>query len=155
MAEIQLTKEIIDFINTPGNIKALASISKDGELHVVYKGSLKATDDGFLVYDEVIENSQTNKNVLNSLWFNKEVAINILSPDKRSIQIKGIPVKSLVHGAVFEEHYRAIQERSKDNDLGAVYFIKPTKIIEESFNIQKEYYEKDEPLYIHLDRFTD
>ncbi len=152
---IKIQDDIKQIINSRESLKALATIGKDGKPHLVFKGSISINDEGFIVYDEVIENSQTNKNVLYSLWFKKEVAINILSPEKKSYQIKGIPVKTLINGSEYEKHYVAIQERHKDTDLGAVYFIEPTEIIDESFLVQKAKYEAEEPLYIHLDRLVD
>lgn len=152
---IKITEELKQIINNPGTLKVLASISKEGKLHVVFKGSISINDEGYIVYDEIIENSVTNKNVLYSLWFNKEVAINILSSDKKSYQIKGIPVKAFVNGSLYEEHYRKIEERNKDNDLATVYFIEPTEVIEESFLVQREKYAAEEPLYKHLDKLVD
>ena len=113
-----------------------------------------ATDDGWLKYWELLESSQTNKNVTYALWFDKEIAINIITEDRKSYQIKGIPRKNLNAGREYEENYIKAQERNKDNDLAAVYYIEPTYVKEESYSVRLEEEREKHPLYMHLDRIA-
>lgn len=149
-----ITEEIKNIINSPDTLKVLATVGKDGNVHVVFKGSIFVDEDGYIVYDEILEYSVTNRNVLYSLWFNKEVAINVLTQDKKSYQIKGIPEKAFVSGSFYEKHYAKIQQKNKDNDLATVYLIKPTEVIDQNFAVKKSEYEEAEPLYKHLDRLV-
>ena len=105
------------------------------------------------MYLERLEGSKTNKHMTYSLWFNKMVAINILSKDKSSIQIKGIPEKMLVAGSVFEKYYTSINEQDS-GDLAAVYYIKIKEIIDESYEIREQEHTKEFPLYMHIDRLA-
>lgn len=147
-----LNEKVVDAINDPKSIKVLASVDRHGVIHNVCKGSVLATDDGWLKYWELLESSQTNKNVTYALWFDKEIAINVITEDRRSYQIKGIPRKNLNAGREYEENYIKAQEKNKDNDLAAVYYIEPTYVKEESYSVRLEEEREKHPLYMHLDR---
>ncbi|MBR6222928.1 MAG: hypothetical protein IKQ71_05785 [Lachnospiraceae bacterium] len=153
MAE-EITKEIIDAIEDPESIKVLATIDRHGVPHVVAKGTISVTEDGQIRYYELLESSQTNKNVTYALWFDRQVAINIITKDKKSYQIKGIPRRSLVAGKEYEKAYVTVLERSADNDLAAVYFIEPVSVVEESYPVRLKEENEKHPLYIHIDRLA-
>ena len=84
----QLSKEIIDAINNPDSIKVVATISKEGIPHVTPKGSLTVDENGRIRFLELLEKSQTQKNLVYSIWFDKYIAINIITPDRKSYLIK-------------------------------------------------------------------
>lgn len=151
---IALSQEIKDAINHPKSIKVIASKDRHGEVHVVAKGSLFVTEDGQLGFYELLESSQNNKNLTYSLWFEQKVAINVITEDRRSYQIKGIPVKSLVFGHAFEEYYKSVVDKDPENDLAAVYFIAPLEVKEESYKVRRDEENKKHPLYLHLDRIA-
>lgn len=151
---IELTQEVKDAIADPESIKVLASVDRHGEVHVVAKGSISVTEDGQIRYWELLESSQTNKNVTYALWFSKNVAINIITKDRKSYQIKGIPKRCLVAGHEYEEAYVVAQQRNEKNDLAAVYFIEPVKVQEESYLVRLAEENEKHPLYIHLDRLA-
>lgn len=151
---ITLSQEIIDAIKNPDSIKVIASKDRHGDVHVVAKGSLSITEDGQIFFFELLEGSQNNKNMTYSLWFDKKVAINIITPDHKSYQIKGIPVKCLVAGSEFETYYKTVVEGNPDNDLAAVYFIDPVEEKEESYFVRREEHSQRHPLYLHLDRLA-
>lgn len=151
---VQLSKEIRDAIEDKDSIKLIATISRQGEPHVVAKGSLTVTEDGKLRYRELLEGSQTNKNVTYALWFNKTVAVNVITKEQKSYQIKGIPRKSLIAGHEYEKAYVAAQEINKNNDLAAVYYIEPTEVIDESYPVRLKEENEKHPLYIHIDRLA-
>lgn len=151
---IALSQEIKDAIHDPKSIKVVASKDRYGEVHVVAKGSLFVTDEGQLAFLELLESSQNNKNFTYSLWFDQKVAVNIITEDRRSYEIKGIPVKSLVFGHEFEAHYKRVVEKDPDNDLAAVYFIEPIAVKEESYKVRRTEENKKHPLYLHLDRIA-
>lgn len=85
MADI-LTSEVRELLVQPGTLKSIATVGKDGIPHIVYKGSLHAEGDK-LVFDEILESSQNNKNLVYSHWFGKKVAVNILGSDKTSYEV--------------------------------------------------------------------
>lgn len=151
---IKLSQEIIEAIKNPDSIKVIASKDRHGDVHVVAKGSLSVAENGQIYFLELLEGSQNNKNLTYSLWFDQKVAINIITPDRKSYQIKGIPVKCLVAGSEFESYYRSVVEKNADNDLAAVYFIDPIEEKEESYIKRREEHSKRHPLYLHLDRIA-
>jgi len=132
--------------------KALASIGRDGKLHVTYKGSLTAAD-GNIQFYELIETSQTNKNLIYSLWFGKEVAINVVN-GKTSFLIRGVPIRAIVSGKEFEEAYNHVKNTfGTDYDLSTVWIIKPTYESEETFSVRQAEERENYPLIGHLDRY--
>jgi hypothetical protein len=151
---VELSEEIRNAFADPASVKVLASISREGIPHVVPKGSLSVTEDGQIEYLELLESSTTNRNLIYSLWFEKEVAITVVTKERKAYQIKGIPVKTLVSGGEYEKAYIRAQERNKENDLAAVYYIEPVEVVEESYLKRKEEEEKKHPLYIHIDRLA-
>jgi hypothetical protein len=147
---IKLDETVKALLENTGAVKVLASIDKNGMPHVTFKDSIRLNSGGNLEYDEIIESSQTNKNLVFSIWFNKQVAINVLGPDKTSFQIKGIPVKALIYGKKFEERYNKLKAE-KGLDLSTIWIIEPHIIIEETFAARRAYEDARHPLLRHLD----
>lgn len=151
---VLINQEVFEAINNPDSIKVLASVDRHGRVHVVPKASITVSEDGRIKYWELIESSQTNKNVTYALWFNKEIAINVITSDKKSYQIKGIPKENLNAGREYEENYIAAQKKNSQNDLAAVYYIEPTEVIYETYSKRLLDETEKHPLYIHLDRLA-
>lgn len=150
---VELQREVIELLNRPDSIKVLATTDKEGNPHVVFKGSIRAEENGYITYYELIETSQTNKNMVNSIWFNRQVAVNVFG-NGVSYQIKGIPYRAIIAGQEFEEAYKRVRARSEDGDLSAVWLIEPQQVIEESFRKRKAEEEEAHPILKHLDRLV-
>ena len=151
---INLKDEIKEAICDRESLKILASISKEGIVHAVPKGSIEVDTDGNIRYLELLESSVTNRNLIYSLWFEKAVSITVVTKEKKSWQIKGFPVKTLVFGREFEEAYVRVQERDENMDLAAVYIIVPTEVKEQTYDVRRVEEETKHPLYIHIDRLA-
>jgi len=151
---IELNQTIRDLFSDPNSLKVLASTDAEGIPHLAFKNSLQINDEGKIVFLEIIESSQTNKNLVSSIWFNRKIAINILAQDKRSYQIKGTPIKAIISGQVFEKYYLDVREKFGDIDLSTVWIIEPEELREETFSVRREIEEKEHPLLRHLDRLT-
>ena len=151
MSNNLLSKEIENAVNEPESLKCMASVSADGELHLVYKQSLHVNEDGNLEFYEYIESSQNNKNMVNSIWFDQPVVVNVLTADKRSFEIKGIAKQALIAGAKFERIYRQEIEKGRE-DLSTVWIIEIQKISEKT--LKKRIVEETEkhPHFRHLDQ---
>jgi hypothetical protein len=95
-----------------------------------------------------------------SLWFKKFVSINILSAgttdsERKSYQIKGIPVKAIVCGKEFEQNYRMVRKHlGADADLSTIWIVEPHEIREETASIRRQIERTDYPLIGHLDRYV-
>ena len=157
---LSLDAEIISLINDANTIKVVATTDKNGIVHMVFKGSVSINQDGNIQFLELNETSQTNKNMIYSLWFKKLVSINILSADvtgseRKSYQIKGIPVKAVICGKEFEKNYTIVRERlGPDADLSAIWVIEPQEIREETASIRRQVERREYPLIGHLDRYA-
>ena len=150
----KLSKKVVEAINDVESLKSIATVDKNGVPHVVYKGSLHLDNDGNLVFYDIIESSQINKNLVYAIWFNRKVAINILSKDRKSYLIIGTPKQSVTSGRAFEEVYKKLQEKRPDGDLNAIWTIIPESEKEETFSVRVEESAREFPILGHLDRFA-
>ncbi len=150
----KLEKETIELITGEKAVKVLATTDKNGEPHVVFKGSINIDSEGNLIFLELLESSRTNSNLVYSIWFKKKVAVSVKSEDGRSVQIKGTPVKCHITGPVFEHYYKFIRQSIEDADLAAVWIIEPEEVREETYKVRKAEEEKNHPLLLHLDRLA-
>jgi hypothetical protein len=152
---LRINGKIAGLFNDPAAVKAIATTDKDGAVHVVYKGSFSINPEGNIQFYELNETSLNNKNLIYSLWFKRQIAINILSPDHTSYQIKGIPVRAIISGKEFENAYVSIQARlGADADISTIWVIKPTEIREETYSVRQKIERTKYPLIGHLDRFV-
>lgn len=138
-------------INDPSSVKAVSSINAEGELHVVYKQTLHVLKDGTLELYEIIESSQNNKNFVNAIWFDRPVAINILTTDGHSLEIKGKVTRAHVAGAYFEKVYADLIGEGY-YDLSTIWQIKPLLAEEKTLAKRAEEEEQAHPHFRHLDR---
>ncbi|HEX9022889.1 MAG TPA: pyridoxamine 5'-phosphate oxidase family protein [Geobacteraceae bacterium] len=150
----KLSAEIIDLLGDSETTKVLATLDADGFPHAVVKQSLQPGEDGEIIYLELLESSQTNRNLVRSIWFNQKVAIALKGKDGRSWQVKGRPVRTHITGPLFQRHYTEIRERLGDVDLAAVWVIEPEEVIEESFAARRSEEERKHPVFTHLDRLA-
>ncbi|MBR1866854.1 MAG: pyridoxamine 5'-phosphate oxidase family protein [Lachnospiraceae bacterium] len=146
---VEISRELQEILNDPQSIKVLATTDPEGRPHVVFKGSLHVNEDGYLEYLEFIESSQTNKNMVHSIWFHKTVAINV-KHEKQSFQIEAVPYRALIAGKEFEKRYNQVR-REKGIDLSTVWLMEPLEIVEETFEKRRLEEEKAHPILKHLD----
>jgi len=151
---ITLEKEVAELLAEKNTVKILATTDDKGIPHAVVKQSLHLGEDGNLVYLELLESSQTNKNMVRSIWFKRQVAVALKGKDGLSYQIKGKPLKAIISGKVFQEHYSRIREKLGDVDLATVWIIEPEEVINESYPIRKAQEEARHPYFKHLDQIA-
>ncbi len=152
---IEINEELKTILNEPSSIKMLASLDEKGNINLVAKGSLRLSEDETeLIYYELIEASRTNKNLTGSLWFNRQVAVNVVSKNGISYQLHGSPIRAVIAGKEFEEAYKHVIARNSDNDLAVVYHIRIDSIKNESYPIRLAEEQKKHPLYVHLDKLA-
>lgn len=140
-------------INEEKTIKVIATEGKDNVLHVVFKSSIHAREDGLLEFYELIESSQNNKNLVYSIWHDKEVKISILTKNKESYEIGGTVKRAIVAGAEFEKAYQKVIEDGY-KDLSTVWLITPKTIKDTSLIKRADEEEKLHPVFTHLDRLA-
>jgi len=151
---IQLNEEVIGLLVDKETVKILATTDEQGTPHTVIKQSIHLGEDGNLVYLELLESSQTNKNMTRSIWFKRKVAITLNGKDGRSYQIKGRPIRAIISGPLFQETYINTRERLGDVDLAAIWIIEPEEVRNESFFVRQAEEESIRPYFKHLDRLA-
>ncbi len=150
---IRLSEEIKKLLDDSETRKVLTTTDRAGNPHVVFKGSLRVNEDGYLEYLELIESSQTNRNMVSSIWFRRFVSVAVLNGEV-SYQIKGIPYRAIISGREFEQAYQWTQAHLGSIDLSAVWLIEPIEIREESFEKRRTEEEEKHPILKHLDRLV-
>jgi hypothetical protein len=150
----KLAAEIVELLDNPDTVKVLATVDGQGNPHAVIKKSLHSADDGTVHCLEILEASNTAKNVTSALWFERRVAILLFGKDGRQVQIKGKPLKYHISGPLFLRHYSAVRERLGDVDLAGVWVINPEEVIDESFTARQARHSAEHPVFIHLDRIA-
>jgi predicted pyridoxine 5'-phosphate oxidase superfamily flavin-nucleotide-binding protein len=152
---IKLNEEVIEAINNPLSVKVIATISKEGIPNVTPKGSISVDENGRIRLLELLEKSQTQKNLVYSIWFDKYVAINIVTPERKSYQIKGKIYKTINSGREFQEAYVAVQKKlGYDIDLSAIWLIDAEQVSEQTFIAKREELETKYPYELHVDRLA-
>jgi hypothetical protein len=149
-----LSKEIMALFSNNDSTKVLATVNSQGFPHAATKPFIKVNDDGNLLYLELVESSNTQKNLVSSIWFNQKVSISVSDTSGKSWQIKGRPVKTLITGPVFQYHYSDVREQLGDVDLSAVWVIEPEEVVNENIFVRHAEEEKAHPLFRHLDRLA-
>ncbi|MDR1684992.1 MAG: hypothetical protein LBR82_00865 [Desulfovibrio sp.] len=153
---IRLSEDLRTALRDPASLKVIAGVNRAGEPHVVFKEAISMDSEGRnLQCLELLETSQTNRNLTHSLWFQRKIAVNVLHPKGRSWQIKGLPVKVHISGPLFEEQYIAVRNRlGPEADLSAVWIIEPLEEKEQTYLVRLREERLHYPLVGHLDRFT-
>lgn len=150
---ISLERDLVQLLNDRSSVKVLATVDEDGTPRVVVKGSLHVDDDGNVVLLEGSEYSQTQRNLVRAIWFDRRVAINVKGADGRSFHVVGRPRRAVVSGPVFERHYLELRARLGDVDLSTVWIIEPERV-EEKGRPARERAEADRLPLLHLDRIA-
>ena len=151
---IRLNDEAAALLRDAQTTKFLSTLGPDGTIHGVFKEFVEVEEDGNILLLELLESSITNRNLVNSLWFKKQVSIAARSAGGTSWQIKGIPIRCLITGPKFEKYYALARTLFGDVDLSSVWIIEPVEARNETFTVRKEEEEAKHPLFVHLDRLA-
>ncbi|MNM26504.1 hypothetical protein D3C81_369680 [compost metagenome] len=150
---IQLNDDIRGLLLNPSILKVLTTTDAEGELHVLSDSSITLDSDGQIIYLERIETSQSNSNLVSSLWFKRLVALYVTNGDDAYL-IKGYPIRSIISGPQFKQYYKETLARNPDDDLSTVWIIEPDEIVNESYEFRKKKERTEHPLIMHLDRLA-
>ncbi len=129
-----ITPELTEIINDPGTIKLLTTTSEDGKPHPARKQSLTALENGTLAYMELLETSQTMKNMVWSVWWQKEVSILIINDAKNCCcEIKGVPYRLHHQGSLWDTFLDQIWKIIPTANPAGVWEINPKQVIDQNF----------------------
>lgn len=149
---LQWESEVLDLLADQRTVKILATSNEQGAPHAVVKQSLTINEAGILSYLELLEWSQTNRNMVYSLWFDRIVAVTLIGAEGSSFQIKGKPRRAIVSGPEFEQQYLRLREKLADADLSAIWLIEPLEVINQSYGVRQAQEEQAHPHMKHLDQ---
>lgn len=151
---ITFPKELLELLAKRDTVKIIATTDAKGTPHAVVKQSLQLNESNQLIYFELLESSQTNKNLVHSIWFNRPIAVAVIGTGGESYQIKGKPVKAIVSGLLFRDYYVKIREQLGDVDLAAVWVIEPLEVVDQTLDGRSQEEEIRHPYFKHLDRLA-
>lgn len=150
---MKLPKEVTDIIGHPESIKVLTTVGEEGRPHAAFRDDLMVLDDGSLAFGEPFEGSQTNVNLIRSLWFDKKVELTVRNRDGATFQIIGKPYRYAPVGPLFSKFYRAEREkRGADSELAGVWIIRPEEVRNETYDVRKKEEDEKHPFFRHFDR---
>ena len=149
-----LDKNIKDLLEDEDTLKVLATTDENGVPHAVIKQTLHLGKEDNLVYLELLESSQTNKNLVRSIWFDRKVAVTLKGKNGASYQIIGRPIKGIITGPEFQKYYIDIRKRLGDVDLATVWIIEPEEVTNQTFSVRKAQEDARRPLFRHLDQLA-
>lgn len=149
----KLPKEAVDIISDSGSIKVLVTVDEEGNPHAAFKDGLTVLDDGNLAFGEEFEGSQTNVNLVRSIWYNKRVELILRDRRGTTFQIKGKPYRYAHSGPLFKKFYLAEREkRGPDSELAGVWIVIPQEVRNETYEIRKKEEDERHPFFRHFDR---
>lgn len=150
-----ISSELAGVLEKDDTVKLLVTTDERGTPHAVVKKSLRWDEESRrLTYLELLESSQTNKNMTFSIWFNRPVTIAVAGAGGESYQIKGRPVKAVVSGHAFREAYAWVRTHRPEADLAAVWVIEPLEVIDERFAARLTTETETYDYFLHLDRLA-
>lgn len=149
----RLPQEARNIIKNSETIKILTTVDEDGNPHAAFREDLTVLDDGNLAFGEPFEGSQTNVNLVRSLWFDKKVELTLRDRSGTTFQIIGKPYRYAHSGPLFKKFYMAEREkRGADSELAGVWIIRPEEVRNETYEVRKKEEDERHPFFRHFDR---
>lgn len=150
---VKLSQETVSIIRNSEAIKILTTVDEEGNPHADFREDLMVLDDGHLAFGEPFEGSQTNVNLVRSLWFDKNVELTVRDGNGTTFQIVGKPYRYTHTGALFKKFYLAEREkRGADSELAGVWIIIPEEVRNETYEVRKKEEDEKHPFFRHFDR---
>lgn len=145
--------DIKSIVNDPKTLKVVGTVGVNGNPHTAVKQSLHINEEGNIEYIELLESSESYKNITGSIWFDKKVSVLVYGENKENYEILGTVDHILVAGRDYEAAYtKALEE--KGYDIAAVITIIPEQVDNKSPKDKFEEQENTRLFYKHLDRLS-
>lgn len=89
------------------------------------------------------------KNLVYSIWFEKEVSLSLLGKNGEIYRVSAKPYQALIAGHRFEEAYiNAQEEFGEETDLSTVWLLDVTAVEDDTYEAARE---KEHPYLMHMD----
>lgn len=153
VTKVKLPEEVSDLVNDSTSVKIIATTDEGGTPHVSFVDSLSLLDDGNLAFAEAFEGSQTNINLVRSLWFDKDVGLAVKGKNGVTFQIIGRLYKYSYTGPLFKRFYESARQKwGSDSDVAGVWIIRPQEVKNEILAVKKKEEDEKHPFFRHFDR---
>ena len=148
----ELTEEIKKIINDKTTVAVISAVGKNGNPYSAVSSKLEIRQDGRLGFYSLLEASQIQKNLVYSIWFDKEVSISLIASDGRNFQLYAKPYQALIAGQEFEKAYeQSLVDFGEDADLSTVWLLDVVSVKESTYRVEKENQKKEHPYLGHYD----
>lgn len=127
-------------LEDPNKVKTLTTVDSDGNPYSVPINSVSVMEDGNIAFLELLDTSNTQKNMLNCYWFKKDVSILVIGDWEKgeAFQIKGIPYKLLTEGPIWDKYLEMIWKVIPEADPSGVWLITPKEIRDENYFVRRK-----------------
>lgn len=146
--------EFENIFNNVKTIKLIATQNYLGQINVDFRKHLYINSLGKIVLLEEAEYSTLNCNLVNSLWFNKNAAISIISDTRQSFEIQVKVERTIVSGKEFKNACEWLADEYEQFDLSSIWIFVPLEIRDTSNLIQLLCERDRNPMIAHLDRIA-
>ncbi len=137
--------------NKSTTLKVIATENKSGCINIDFREHLYINALGNIFLFEEDEYSLLNCNLVNSLWFNKNAVISIISDTKQSFEIQVKVKRTIISGKEFRNACEWLGEEYELFDLSSVWVLEPIKIRDTSKLMQVN---NEKTMISHLDRLA-
>lgn len=149
---LHITEEVKEIINDKETVAVISAVGKNGNPFSEVSKKLTIWKDERIAYYELLESSQLQKNLVYSLWFDKEIIISLIGKNGKNYSVIGKPYQALIAGHEFEAEYIEAQEEfGERTDLSTVWLIDVISITEDTYEVAKTKEEREHPYLMHMD----
>lgn len=149
---LHIPEEITEVINDKDTIAVISAVGKSENPFSEVSKKLTVWGDDRIAFYEFLESSQLQKNLVYSIWFDKEVVISLITKNGRNFAITGKIYQALIAGHEFEAEYIKVQEEfGERTDLSTVWLIDVISVTEETYEVAKTREEQEHPYLMHMD----
>lgn len=144
-----LSQKMLELIHDRSVAKVIATLDEHGAPYAVVSPFMQLGEKGELIHLELLEKSETNRNMLRSLWYERKIAVSV-----GGYVIRGVPIKAHISGPLFRHYYEQVRSVLDDADLSTVWLIEPEEVVDETYSTRRLQEEEQFPFSVHLDRLT-
>jgi hypothetical protein len=148
-----LLEQALSRFNDEGAIKVLVTLDENGAPHPVCKGSLRYNGESVESW-EILESSETNRNLTRAIWFDKPIAILLILPDRKAYKFSVRASRNIIAGKAFTRAYEAAQERFKGRGIAGVWQYEVISVKEETASVRIDEEKTARPYFTHLDQLA-
>ena len=149
----RVKQEALEALSDQTSLKILATIDDQGAPHLTPKGSLRVEGDQLLHW-EILESSNTNRNLTRSIWFDKPVSALVITTDRRAFRFALKPIRNVVSGKLFTKHYEEAAAKFNGRGIAGVWIYEILSIADQSAKTRIAEETALHPYFMHLDQIA-